>query len=100
MSAILQAFKDADLRKKILISLALIILYRIGAVGDGSFDFSAPFGTYLHSAHFVLRSLRALAPEISFPKEEDRHVRFCLTLRAAVHGMHRSVRFFAGRSFV
>ena len=31
MSAILQAFKDADLRKKILISLALIILYRIGA---------------------------------------------------------------------
>lgn len=31
MSAILQAFKDADLRKKILISIALIILYRIGA---------------------------------------------------------------------
>ncbi|HZK32456.1 MAG TPA: preprotein translocase subunit SecY [Corynebacterium sp.] len=31
MSAIIQAFKDADLRKKILITLALIILYRIGA---------------------------------------------------------------------
>lgn len=31
MSAILQAFKDADLRKKILISIALIVLYRIGA---------------------------------------------------------------------
>ncbi|MCS4489602.1 preprotein translocase subunit SecY [Corynebacterium sp. ES2794-CONJ1] len=31
MSAIIQAFKDADLRKKILISLALIILYRVGA---------------------------------------------------------------------
>ncbi|GAA1473768.1 preprotein translocase subunit SecY [Corynebacterium felinum] len=31
VSAILQAFKDADLRKKILISIALIILYRIGA---------------------------------------------------------------------
>lgn len=31
MSAIVQAFKDADLRKKILISIALIILYRIGA---------------------------------------------------------------------
>ncbi|AKE40590.1 preprotein translocase subunit SecY [Corynebacterium kutscheri] len=31
MSAILQAFKDADLRRKILISIALIILYRIGA---------------------------------------------------------------------
>lgn len=31
MSAILQAFKDADLRKKIIISIALIILYRVGA---------------------------------------------------------------------
>ena len=31
MSAILQAFKDPDLRKKLLITLALIILYRIGA---------------------------------------------------------------------
>ncbi|WP_257159295.1 preprotein translocase subunit SecY [Corynebacterium cystitidis] len=31
MSAILQVFKDPDLRKKILITLALIILYRIGA---------------------------------------------------------------------
>ena len=31
MSAILQAFKDPDLRKKILITLALMILYRIGA---------------------------------------------------------------------
>ncbi|WP_115685287.1 preprotein translocase subunit SecY [Corynebacterium senegalense] len=31
MSAIVQAFKDPDLRKKILISLALIILYRVGA---------------------------------------------------------------------
>ena len=31
MSAIVQAFKDVDLRKKILITLALIILYRIGA---------------------------------------------------------------------
>ncbi|MDY5785159.1 preprotein translocase subunit SecY [Corynebacterium sp.] len=31
MSAIAQAFKDPDLRKKILISIALIILYRIGA---------------------------------------------------------------------
>jgi preprotein translocase subunit SecY len=31
VSAILQAFKDADLRKKILISIALIVLYRIGA---------------------------------------------------------------------
>ncbi|KPJ24936.1 preprotein translocase subunit SecY [Corynebacterium ulcerans] len=31
MSAIFQAFRDADLRKKILITLALIILYRIGA---------------------------------------------------------------------
>lgn len=31
MSAIAQAFKDPDLRKKILITLALIILYRIGA---------------------------------------------------------------------
>ncbi|MCQ9351878.1 preprotein translocase subunit SecY [Corynebacterium sp. 153RC1] len=31
MSAIVQAFKDVDLRKKILISLALIILYRVGA---------------------------------------------------------------------
>ena len=41
-----------------------------------------------------------LAPEFSFLEEGDRHVRFCLTLRAAVHGMHRSVRFFAGRSFV
>lgn len=31
MSAIFQAFRDADLRKKILISIALIVLYRIGA---------------------------------------------------------------------
>ncbi|AKK10393.1 preprotein translocase subunit SecY [Corynebacterium uterequi] len=31
MSAILQALKDADLRKKILITLALIVAYRIGA---------------------------------------------------------------------
>ena len=31
MSAIIQAFKDVDLRRKILISIALIILYRIGA---------------------------------------------------------------------
>ncbi|AIT60325.1 preprotein translocase subunit SecY [Corynebacterium doosanense] len=31
MSAIIQAFKDADLRKKILITVALIIVYRIGA---------------------------------------------------------------------
>ncbi|GGG75041.1 preprotein translocase subunit SecY [Corynebacterium pelargi] len=31
MSAITQAFRDADLRKKILISIALIVLYRIGA---------------------------------------------------------------------
>ncbi|AWB81265.1 preprotein translocase subunit SecY [Corynebacterium yudongzhengii] len=31
MSAIIQALKDADLRKKILITIALIILYRIGA---------------------------------------------------------------------
>ncbi|KAA8735917.1 preprotein translocase subunit SecY [Corynebacterium tuscaniense] len=31
MSTIFQAFKDVDLRKKILITLALIILYRIGA---------------------------------------------------------------------
>lgn len=31
MSAILQAFKDADLRKKIIFTLVLIILYRVGA---------------------------------------------------------------------
>ncbi|QPK83556.1 preprotein translocase subunit SecY [Corynebacterium qintianiae] len=31
MSAIAQAFKDADLRKKILITIALVILYRVGA---------------------------------------------------------------------
>ncbi|AZA12068.1 preprotein translocase subunit SecY [Corynebacterium gerontici] len=31
MSAIFQAFRDADLRKKILVSIALIVLYRIGA---------------------------------------------------------------------
>lgn len=31
MSAIIQAFRDRDLRKKILITIALIILYRIGA---------------------------------------------------------------------
>ncbi|MDR7328539.1 preprotein translocase subunit SecY [Corynebacterium guangdongense] len=31
MSAIFQAFRDADLRKKILITIALIILYRVGA---------------------------------------------------------------------
>ncbi len=31
MSAILQAFRDADLRKKILITVALIVLYRVGA---------------------------------------------------------------------
>ena len=31
VSAIAQAFKDPDLRKKILITLALMILYRIGA---------------------------------------------------------------------
>ncbi|AIG63681.1 preprotein translocase subunit SecY [Corynebacterium atypicum] len=31
MSAIIQAFRDADLRKKILFTLAMIILYRIGA---------------------------------------------------------------------
>lgn len=31
MSAIISAFKDADLRKKILFTLAMIILYRIGA---------------------------------------------------------------------
>ena len=31
MSAIIQAFKDVDLRKKILITIALIILYRVGA---------------------------------------------------------------------
>nr|WP_246858179.1 preprotein translocase subunit SecY [Corynebacterium sp. sy017] len=31
VSAIIQAFKDADLRRKILISIALIILYRVGA---------------------------------------------------------------------
>ena len=31
MSAIAQAFKDPDLRKKILITLALMFLYRVGA---------------------------------------------------------------------
>ncbi|MBD8029466.1 preprotein translocase subunit SecY [Corynebacterium gallinarum] len=31
MSAIIQAFKDADLRKKILFTIAMIVLYRIGA---------------------------------------------------------------------
>ena len=31
MSAILQAFKDADLRKKIIFTLVMIILYRVGA---------------------------------------------------------------------
>ncbi|WP_293952982.1 preprotein translocase subunit SecY [uncultured Corynebacterium sp.] len=31
MSAIIQAFKDADLRKKIFFTIAMIILYRIGA---------------------------------------------------------------------
>ncbi|MCF4005929.1 preprotein translocase subunit SecY [Corynebacterium uropygiale] len=31
MSAIIQAFRDRDLRRKILITVALIILYRIGA---------------------------------------------------------------------
>ncbi len=31
MSAIIQAFKEADLRKKILFTIALIVLYRIGA---------------------------------------------------------------------
>ncbi|WKD60392.1 preprotein translocase subunit SecY [Corynebacterium ciconiae DSM 44920] len=31
MSAIFSAFKDADLRKKILFTLAMIVLYRIGA---------------------------------------------------------------------
>ena len=31
MSAIIQAFRDADLRKKILFTIAMIILYRIGA---------------------------------------------------------------------
>lgn len=31
MSAIISAFKDADLRKKILFTLAMIIIYRIGA---------------------------------------------------------------------
>ncbi|MGD7002697.1 preprotein translocase subunit SecY [Corynebacterium halotolerans] len=31
MSAIISAFKDADLRKKILFTLAMVILYRIGA---------------------------------------------------------------------
>ena len=31
MSAIVQAFRDADLRKKILITLALLVLYRVGA---------------------------------------------------------------------
>ncbi|MBV7282047.1 MULTISPECIES: preprotein translocase subunit SecY [Corynebacterium] len=31
MSAIVSAFKDADLRKKILFTLAMVVLYRIGA---------------------------------------------------------------------
>ncbi|WKD59824.1 preprotein translocase subunit SecY [Corynebacterium caspium] len=31
MSAIIQAFKDADLRKKILFTIALVVLYRVGA---------------------------------------------------------------------
>ncbi|EEW50175.1 preprotein translocase, SecY subunit [Corynebacterium efficiens YS-314] len=31
VSAIIQAFKDADLRKKILFTIAMIVLYRIGA---------------------------------------------------------------------
>ena len=31
MSAIIQAFKDADLRKKIIFTLVMIIAYRIGA---------------------------------------------------------------------
>ncbi len=31
MSAIISAFKDADLRKKLLFTLAMVILYRIGA---------------------------------------------------------------------
>ena len=31
MSAILSAFKDVDLRKKILFTIAMIILYRIDA---------------------------------------------------------------------
>ena len=31
MSAILQAFKDPDLRKKLLFTLVMIILYRVGA---------------------------------------------------------------------
>ncbi len=31
VSAILQAFKDADLRKKIIFTIVMIIAYRIGA---------------------------------------------------------------------
>ncbi|AHI21875.1 preprotein translocase subunit SecY [Corynebacterium vitaeruminis] len=45
MSAIIQAFKDADLRKKILITLALIILYRIGAqIPSPGVDYAAISG--------------------------------------------------------
>ena len=31
MSAIVQAFKDADLRKKIIFTIVMIIAYRVGA---------------------------------------------------------------------
>lgn len=42
MSAIIQAFKDADLRRKILITIGLIILYRIGAqIPAPGVDFAA-----------------------------------------------------------
>ena len=31
MSAIIQAFKDADLRKKIIFTIVMVIAYRVGA---------------------------------------------------------------------
>lgn len=45
MSAIIQAFKDADLRKKILFTIALIVLYRVGAqIPSPGVDFASISG--------------------------------------------------------
>ena len=65
-------------------------------------DFPAPFDAYLHAVPpvaFFCRTFKCRAFKFLcyfLCHEEVRHVRFQLTRRAMVHGMHRSVRFLAG----
>ena len=59
MSAILSAFKDVDLRKKILFTIAMIILYRIGAqIPSPGINYASISGRWLTEASFSVAVLR------------------------------------------